>query len=871
MAALTDYRNFIRTAIGGFNGVTVETAVYSQLRQVWTTPTTTAVGRFTPASLNRYNIVSVVRVMLQGVIAPGDAIRVRDSAGQIRFTRAASLETSGWFFMGPEDVLEIEAAGATAADILVNDLTDEQLQEWILSEITAGGQIIPVGQSSITIVASQVLPDWDGHLIAFVDAPLACTVTLPPLANIPLDAKVTLIRIANVGLPTLVTDTPATDEVNGRVGAAVTPYNLRSVGDAITYTRVPDGWTRAFGDQVMPQIVSAADPLPIPPFQGGTLYVESQSVLAGHQILLDPLADYREGCRIMVRCIAASVANLVVPTAPDLINGSPTLNIPPNATALIENAGGMWVAIISDPLNSQIIPAPAPVGPVDGRVVVYISLAVDGDVTLPPLADTPEGSEIIFIRADGAGSGIPRIVADNALDEINGRAGLVAGEYYLRSNSESITYLRVPGGWARKQGEQAPPVITSAVNPIVVPPWTGGTLYLIDEAPLQGNVTQLPSLAAVREGCRLVILAQSPVPGTVHSLSPVLGERINGLLSPFLYTSHEEGRSVLVVEHAGTMWSAVANTEEVLTYSSIAAPGVVDTVGSQQVVRVSLAADGDITLPDPVTLPKGSRITFVRTGGAGIPRIITDNALTEVNGIAGIVATQFFLTSTGKSVTYVAWGSVGGLGVGWTREQEWDQQQLVTISGAGIIPSIPGELIVDYDGGLNNNVVLPALASVPLSASIYMYRSGVGTPTISADNAADLINGTAAAGGNTWALRQSGESVLYVRVPGGWWRNTPIVFTGVTSAGAIAASEAREQFYEMTGGAGQALTLPALTRVDTGTSIYVFNNTGAAHSFVPNGTDEINGANAAWPDAAQDRTQIVSMGATLGWITITSA
>ncbi len=105
-----DYRNYIRAA-AGFDGATADTAVYTGTRFVFTTPTASAVGRFSPTQLGRRNIASMVRVMLQGVVAPGDVVSVLDASGQVRYTRPASLESSGWMFLGPRDTLTITSAG----------------------------------------------------------------------------------------------------------------------------------------------------------------------------------------------------------------------------------------------------------------------------------------------------------------------------------------------------------------------------------------------------------------------------------------------------------------------------------------------------------------------------------------------------------------------------------------------------------------------------------------------------------------------------------------------------------------------------------------------------------------------------------------
>lgn len=672
MSAQTSPRNFARYTTAGFDGATAETAVYTQLRSEWTTPTDTPVGVWSFSALQRAagdplaaSIASIARVALEGTIDPlVDLVSVLDSSGAIRVSFTASAEGTPWFFLGPQDSIAIRADDATKADILIQDLTAQNLPWWILTEATqANIPIDPFPYSEETLTGGAAVSAWTGRRLEFLS------------------------------------------------------------------------------------------------FVGGA-----------------------------------------------------------------------------------------------------------GNATLPALADIALGDTITFLRTPGSLE--PTIVVDNpATDTVNGLLGTAANGYPIRSVAQAITYTRVTGGWQRPAGEPVASRITATANPTNIPAFQEGTLYILDNLTVDGGVINLPSLASCAAGCRIVIQGTSTATG-VHVLTPQAGDTINGVIGGAgvyryyvensLLASTYTARPIVEVEHAGSTWDVISDQPAVR--KTVAAAGALVPAGGKVYVDITLAADGDITLPAISDLPYAAEYVLTRVGGAGTPRIITPGAPVTVNGVAGITATQWFLTSSGKSITYTTNGS------GWFRDQEWDQQQYVAIGGPGVIPSVAGELIVEFNSGLGATVVLPALASVPLGASIYIFRSGVGQPTITCDNAADLVNGVAAAGGNTWRLTNTGESVFYVRVPGGWWRNTPIVFTGISSAADINATTAREQFYQMTGAAGQNLNLPALSTVDTGTTIYTFNNSGNAHNFVPAGTDLIMGVNATLPDAPQDATQLVSFGATIGWV-----
>jgi hypothetical protein len=618
MSALSDYRNFTRATVAGFDGSTAETAVYTQTRNVFATPTDTLVGSFSPASLNRVNIASVARVMLQGTVVLGDVIRVRDSSGGIRFTRPASVESSGWFFLGPEDVLEIVSAGATSADILINDLTDPQLQEWILSEITqSGSSVVPTSDySEITIVASGAVPAWTGRLMAFLDlGGLGNNVILPPLADVALGDSVTFLRVPGSALPVIQVDNVGADLVNDLLGATANEYYLRDAAQSITYTRVTGGWQRAAGAPVQGKVTAAAGPFNIPAFQQGTLYVDDVIGAPGAVVNLPLLADCTEGVRIVITSsrfvVPPGQVHVLTAAGADTINTLSTIFLysSSNTTSVVvaEHAGDTWAvhSNVSEVINgSNSLVAAGSISARGGVQVLELALAADGDVVLPDPATLPRGTVLKLFQA---GPGIPRIIPDNALTEVNGLAGLVANEYYLRSAGDSVSYVLVGGGWLREFGEQAPPAATANANPFSVPAWTGGTSYLFDTTVVLDNQTNLPATGSCRPGVRLVVRNYDTQRHQVH---PFAGDFING--ASIWYIQPGETASFEVADT--TQWLAIGggtqNTPTTSAFDVTFSPFI-----GEQYVKTTGGAGQNVTLPDYTQIGVGTKVYMYNASG----------------------------------------------------------------------------------------------------------------------------------------------------------------------------------------------------------------------------------------------------------------
>lgn len=651
MSALTSYRVFQRTA-AGFDGATAEaTGIYTQLRNVFSTDTTTTVGSFSPASLNRYNVVSLMRIALSGVINPGDEIRVRDALGGVRFTRPASVQSSGWFLVLPDDVIEIEAPDATAADIIVDDLTDPQLLQAAIVEINGGG-IIPPAQTSITVDSATVLPAYNGHLIVFAEAQLpAYDLTLPALADVELDSRITFIRVRGAESPDgeirVITDAVPT-EVNGLSGVTDTAYFLRSDQESTTYLRVPEGWARRQGFQAPQRITDDADPIVLPAWQEGTLYLTDQGTVDGNVTQLPQLIDCRQGCRLVIlaNSLSAGVHELTA-AGLDPINGKagpylyacgqfPVIGDQPvRPVVIVEHAVTTWIATaVQVPTSPGVsITAAGTIPPRGGMVFVSIDLAVDGDVTLPAISSIPVGTQLVITR--GAGAGTPRIITPGALVEVNGVAGIVETQYFLRSIGDSITYRTGGGGWTRPMGDQAPAELTAAGNPLNLDAVKGGFAHILDAGAVAGNVTALPLLADVPEGAGYLIRNTD---SNLHVVDPSGAELISGVAN----RQHQRGE-VMYVESSPSGWLALGGGNQGVPVVSAAnlAPTAVQLSGNITPVSMTGGAGQSVTLPPVAQVATGSMVVVFNSTAAAAHQItptgadLIDGVNAAVNDAAG--------------------------------------------------------------------------------------------------------------------------------------------------------------------------------------------------------------------------------------------
>ncbi len=181
---MSDYRVYSRGA--NFDGATAEVATYTQSRFLYTTTANPddLVGVFGPSDLGRTNVVSAVQVVFGAGINTNDWVRVLDSSGNVRTEIDAVAYGAPWLMLEPDDSLALFSASRSAR-IIINDLTDEQLQQWILSSITQSSQVAPDYPTPITTAANTTISAWTGG-IQFVNTTGALnqTITLPPYTDV---------------------------------------------------------------------------------------------------------------------------------------------------------------------------------------------------------------------------------------------------------------------------------------------------------------------------------------------------------------------------------------------------------------------------------------------------------------------------------------------------------------------------------------------------------------------------------------------------------------------------------------------------------------------------------------------------------------
>lgn len=420
---MSDYRVFNRTA-AGFDGTTVETADYTQLGFVWSTTTVTAVGRFTPASLGRNNICSLARVSLEGTITGVDTVDVVSTSGQVRRSVVASLDSSGWLFLLPGDSVSVNAPGATGGTLIVNDLSEAELQAWSEREGCCSDiPSLPLPQHEIEVTATQAIPPYDGHLIVNMDCAADADLTLPALADTtPGLCAITFVRIGDPGQPRIIPE-DGTDAVNGRVGVVANQYFVRSKGDAITYLRVTAGWAMQFGDQARDVVTVATNPLPIPSVRGGSLYVVDAGTVLDNQDDLPPIGNCETGARVVV-FNSDTQRHDVKPTAPDLLNGSASglRKVGPKQVVVAEATSEGWMAYgggnqaVTRSSGAAISLTAAEVS--GGVATVEMTGAVGQLLNLPPLAEVEPGSMIVVLN----NTGFVHSFVPNGTNKINGVA-----------------------------------------------------------------------------------------------------------------------------------------------------------------------------------------------------------------------------------------------------------------------------------------------------------------------------------------------------------------------------------------------------------------------------------------------------------------
>lgn len=533
---MSDYRNYIRySAEDGFDGTTEETATYAQVKNVWTTTLTSEVGLFSPTDLGRINTPSIARIMLEGTIdSDADHIDVLDSTGAVRFTAPASIVSSGFFFLYPQDSIAIFSSGATKADILIEDLNEERLGTWILTESTAN-ITPPQPYSERTLTEAATLAPWQGRLVVFLEFAADGDVALP--VGVALGDTVTFIRSSDNGVPRIVTGA-SPGQVNGVATAGlanlgVNAYSLRSKYESVTYMRVTGGWQHDAGVGTPKLVVTTTNPATLPQLREGFAYIFSESTAAGAVLQLpavapaSPLAGTALGSGYVV-FNRDTHDHVLLPAVGETINGGASFSIPAKAVVRIEATGSAnshWLAssrlITQNSASIAALPATVPI--TGGTQIIRVTAVGAGDLTLPNQGNTPLDTELIITLASGAGP--VRIIADNAGDSINGVIGIIPGQYFLQTLGDAVSYRRTTFGWTRTvlQAQPPPPIVSA--GSVALLPFSGEQYVKITGA---GATCTLPDWTKIAIGTKVFFQNAS---GGAQTLAAFAGQSILGLAS----------------------------------------------------------------------------------------------------------------------------------------------------------------------------------------------------------------------------------------------------------------------------------------------------------------------------------------------------
>lgn len=151
---MADYRVYIRDA-AAFNGATVETAIYAGTGYKFTTATNSAVGIFSPTSIGRFNVASLIQVFSDSALVGGDTVTINASTGVVRQAAVFGPAGSGWLFAEPDDTVRITAVGAGRAEIVVNDLNDDQLSQFVSAQIISAASAFSFAGTPVVSAANQ--------------------------------------------------------------------------------------------------------------------------------------------------------------------------------------------------------------------------------------------------------------------------------------------------------------------------------------------------------------------------------------------------------------------------------------------------------------------------------------------------------------------------------------------------------------------------------------------------------------------------------------------------------------------------------------------------------------------------------------------
>jgi hypothetical protein len=382
-------------------------------------------------------------------------------------------------------------------------------------------------------------------------------------------------------------------------------------------------------------------------------------------------------------------------------------------------------------------------------------------LTLPTLAASKPGNRLIIYRIPGVGFLEPpnyvavNIVAAAAPDLVNGFAGNNAGRLSLQGQRHLIILERTPSAWVAMSSDEAGTTSQlGLVEDTDLEPWSGLKVFNVTEDTTPITI-RLPDSDLVPDGSRALFRAM--VIGG-HVIVPAAGETINGL--PEIYLGIDRPLELVAVRGG---WQSIGPTPTALVESTLLAAGQVEPLhGIDRLVRLSFLVDADVTLPALADADVGSRITFVRETGAGIPTIVTDDPATEVNGITTAAFTPYVLRSLQDSVSYLR------VAEGWVRDQS--DTSTAPISSAADPLNIAAWVgqplfVTSTAAGVGHTINLPAASTVAYGATLVLFNDSADPASITA-NGADTINtaGTLALAANTTAIVMQQSATTWIAV-----------------------------------------------------------------------------------------------------------
>jgi len=318
-----------------------------------------------------------------------------------------------------------------------------------------------------------------------------------------------------------------------------------------------------------------------------------------------------------------------------------------------------------------------------------------------------------------------------------------------------------------------------------------------------------------------------------------------------------------------------------LSEITVTASQVIPSVPGHLVVNCDMPTGGILDLPDltALALSPGDRITFYRSAGdpGQTLAIRTQNGSNLVNGLGGVVATQYFLRDKGDSVSYL-------VTPGYTYQREFGEQASIEVMASTnpfvtYVPKGGIGFMRDEATTLDNQANLPTINDpsdfIPSGAMTILVNTDTQRHQAVPVGGGEVIN----AAKTRWYI-QPGMAAMFIALRSATHTGYRAIGGGnqgrTVSSGAnitLTADDVNGNVctVETTGAAGQDLVLPPVAQVANGSMIVWLNSSANTHDLIPNGTDEINNVNAAGTLATLKRLIIVAGGPAIGWITILTA